>query len=144
MKTTIQTETMLLRDPEINPTKETLKNALGGSWPLFEELMGILAIHEIVPEWNYYKDGKAWLCKAVHKKKTVFWLSVWEEYFKVVFYFTAKTCSGIADLDIDEKLKQDFREHESYGKFMPMIVVVTEKEQIEDIVEVIRYKKRLK
>jgi hypothetical protein len=144
MKTTIQTETMLLRDPELQPTREVLKGALGGSYPLYEDLTEVSKTLDVIPEWNYYKDGKAWLCKAVHKKKTVFWLSVWNEYFKVVFYFTAKTCAGITDLDIDENLKRDFCEHESYGKFMPLIFVVTEREQIEDIVKVIHYKKRLK
>jgi hypothetical protein len=144
MKTTIQTGAMLLRDPDINPTKEVLKSALGGSYPLFDELMGILAVHEIVPEWNYYRDGKAWLCKAVYRKKTVFWLSVWDEYFRVVFYFTAKNCGGIPDLDIEENLKESFRERESCGKFMPLIIKVTEEEQIEDIVKVINYKKSLK
>ncbi|PKP08994.1 MAG: hypothetical protein CVU09_13085 [Bacteroidetes bacterium HGW-Bacteroidetes-4] len=37
-------------------------------------------------QWRYYNDGKAWLCKVSYKKKTVFWLSVWEAYFKVAFY----------------------------------------------------------
>ncbi len=144
MKTSIQTETMLLREPDIQPTREVLKNALGGSYLLFDELMGILPALEVVPEWNYYRDGKAWLCKAIHRKKTVFWLSVWNEYFKVAFYFTVKNCTGISDLDIDEGLKEEFKEHQSIGKFIPLIINVTEREQIEDVVKIIDYKKSLK
>lgn len=144
MKTTIQPETMLLRDPDVQPTREVLKNALGGGYLLFDELMESLKTLDVSPEWNYYKDGKAWLCKAIHKKKTVFWLSVWEEYFKVVFYFTAKTGTGIPHLDISERVKKDFYEHAGFGKFVPLIFSVTEREQIEDIVKVINYKKSLK
>lgn len=143
MKTSIQ-EIMLLREPDVQPTREVLKNALGGSYLLFDELMEILKTLDVSPEWNYYKDGKAWLCKAIHKKKTVFWLSVWEEYFKVVFYFTAKTCAEIPHLDISERIKKDFYEHTGFGKFMPLIISVTEREQIEDIIKVIIYKKSLK
>jgi len=135
---------MLLREPNLQPTKEVLKTALGGSYPLFDELMGILATVNVVPEWNYYRDGKAWLCKAIYRKKTVFWLSVWDEYYKVAFYFTAKNCNGISDLDIDENIKEDFNERKSVGKFIPLVIIVTEKEQIEDVIKVINYKKSLK
>ena len=121
-----------------------MKNALGGSYLLFDELMDRLKTLDVAPEWNYYRDGKAWLCKVVHKKKTVFWLSVWEEYFKVVFYFTAKTCTGIADLEIDGSIKEDFKGQKNIGKFMPLIINVTESEQIENVIKIINYKKSLK
>ena len=51
-------------------------------------------------EWRYYNDGKAWLCKVVNKKKTVFWLSIWEHYFKTSFYFTEKHLESIDALNI--------------------------------------------
>lgn len=69
----------LLRNAAVEPTGEALKAALGGDiFALYRELMDI-AVTEFGLEhgWRYYSDGRSWLLKAVHKKKTVFWLSVW-------------------------------------------------------------------
>jgi len=65
-------ELPFLKDPEIYPSDDVLKNVLGTSYPAFEELTGKIKDTEyaLEPEWRYYKDGKAWLCKVCHKKKT--------------------------------------------------------------------------
>ena len=138
-------ETILLREPELLPTKEVLENALGESFTTLTELIDIVTNPQygLILEWNYYKDGKAWLCKVTFKKKTVFWLSVWDKYFKVGFYFTEKNCLGVLELDIDEKIKEDFGQSKNIGKLIPLGISVTGKEQIEDVLKIIDYKKRL-
>ncbi len=139
-------ETQLLREQGVLPEKEVLESALTGSYPVFEELMDIITGTEygLVPEWNYYKDGKAWLCKVCYKKKTVFWLSVWDGYFKTGFYFTEKNGMGITGLDIEESLKEGFSRSKPIGKLIPLTVNVNKKEQIKDILGIIEYKKSLK
>lgn len=139
-------ETQLLREQGVLPEKEVLESALTGSYPVFEELMDIITGTEygLVPEWNYYKDGKAWLCKVCYKKKTVFWLSVWDGYFKTGFYFTEKNGMGITGLDIEESLKEGFSRSKPIGKLIPLTVNVNKKEQIKNILGIIEYKKSLK
>lgn len=139
-------ETYLLREQQIYPTKEVLENVLGDSYLVFEELIKIItdAKYGLVPQWNYYKDGKAWLCKVCYKKKTIFWLSVWDKFFKTTFYFIEKTSSGIADLDIEENLKESFRNSKSFGKFMPLTINMNRKDQINDLLKIVEYKKSLK
>ncbi len=139
-------ETRLLREQDVPPTKEVLANALGNSYPAFEALMEIITNPQygLVPEWNYYKDGKAWLCKVCYKKKTVFWLSVWTDFFKTTFYFTEKNCSGVIVLDIEEKIKEDFERNKSIGKLIPLTLNIDRKEQIQDLLKIIEYKKSLK
>jgi hypothetical protein len=139
-------ETPLLREQQIPPTKEVLKKILGNSYLIFEDLMKIIVENKygLVPEWNFYKDGKAWLCKVCYKKKTVFWLSVWDKYFKTTFYFTDKNRSGVADLDIDIKLKESYTHSKSTGKFFPLTIHISRKEQIKDVLKIIEYKKSLK
>jgi hypothetical protein len=139
-------EGQLLREKNILPTTEVLENVLGESYSAFNELMGIITNPEfgLVPQWNYYNDGKAWLCKVSYKKKTVFWLSVWDGYFKIGFYFTEKNSSGVLKMDIEEKIKEEFIQRESIGKLMPLAISVSNKEQIADVIKVIEYKKSLK
>jgi hypothetical protein len=139
-------EKPLLRDPVIPPSKDVLENILGDSYAAFEELIKIIteSPYALDPQWNYYKDGKAWLCKVCYKKKTVFWLSVWDQYFKTGFFFTDKTKSGIEDLDIDKEIIEDFKTRKPNGKFLPLAITMKSKDQIQDVLRVIEYKKSLK
>lgn len=135
-------EIQLLRDQQVFPTNEVLKNVLGECYPVYEELMNIISgeKYELLAEWNYYKDGKAWLCKVIRDKKTIFWLSVWDKYFKTGFYFTEKNCAGITDLDISNDLKEDFYSRKPVGKLIPLSINVSSSDQITDVCRVIDYK----
>ena len=139
-------ETIQLKDPNTPPSDEVLANVLGNSYAAFDELMKTVAEppYELVAGWNYYKDGKAWLCKVQFKKKTVFWLSVWDKYFKTAFYFTEKTKPGVMELDIDKTLKTDFSQKEPTGKLIPLVINVTRKEQLKNVLTIVEYKKNLK
>lgn len=139
-------ETPMLNDPNTPPTADILKQALDESYPVFLELMETIAGPEygLVADWHYYRDGKSWLCKVSYKKKTVFWLSVWDHSFKTGFYFTEKNGSGIFKLDIDEKIKENFSSSKNVGKLIPLAISVTQKAQIKDIITIIDYKKEIK
>ena len=91
-------------------------------------------------EWNYYKDGGAWLGKLVQKKKTVCWISVWDKFFKVSFYFTEKNDKDIKNLRIDQRLKDDYFSNKPVGKLKPLIVEVKTKKVLKDVQEIINYK----
>ena len=133
----------LLQDPEIFPSKEVLENALGKVYNILEELETKLTQPEyaLVFHWKYYRDGKAWLCKVVHKKKTIFWLSVWEGYFKTGFYFLERHLEGIAALDIDEN---SFTMVKDCGKMIPVIFNINKKKQIPALLKMVEYKKTAK
>ncbi len=95
-------------------------------------------------EWRYYNDGKAWLCKITHKKKTVAWLSLWENTFKTGFYFTEKTGAGIISLDIDNKIKSSFSQNKPIGKLLPLTLEIDHKNKLEDFRKIAEYKMALK
>jgi hypothetical protein len=139
-------EKTLLDDPQIFPSKDVLKNALKDSYSVYEEFIGIIADAKfgLVPEWNYYRDGKSWLCKVCYKKKTVFWLSVYDEYFKTGFYFSEKHIPAIAELDIDNSIKEDFSSRKPVGRLLPLGITISRKVQIKDVLTIIAFKKTLK
>ena len=139
-------ETPVLREKDIFPSKEVLEIALGDSYLAFEELIQKVTDTQygLEPVWNYYNDGKAWLCKVCFKKKTIFWLSVWDKYFKTGFYFTEKTGLGIKELEIDNEIKESFNRNKPIGKLIPLTITISLKEQISDVLKVIEFKKSLK
>ena len=135
-------EIQLLKDPDISPTKEVLEKVLANQYPVFREFMNTAESEELKlkPEWRYYKDGKAWLCKITFKKKTVVWLSVWSDCLKLGLYFTEKTGAGIPGLEIDDSIKEFYLNHKPIGKLKPIAIEVRMKSQLDDINTLIKYK----
>lgn len=86
-------EKILLRDPDVEPTDKVIEDSLGkDAYEIYKTLIEVITgKYKLAYEWRFYKDGNAWLCKVTNKKKTVFWLSLWEIFIKTGFYFTEKT-----------------------------------------------------
>ncbi|HEY6954461.1 MAG TPA: DUF3788 family protein [Flavisolibacter sp.] len=139
-------ETIALKEPTVSPSSKVLQTVLGKAFPAYEELIDTITSKDygMNVEWRYYNDGKAWLCKAQYKKKTVFWLSAGDHYFRTAFYFTEKACPGIFALDIDEAIKREFRDVKHIGKLIPLVTRVTQKKQLRDVLKLVEYKKELK
>ena len=144
MKT--ENKTMLFREEEIEPTENVLKNTLSKElFEIYSDLSNYITVElNMKYEWCYYNDGKSWLFKATHKKKTIFWLAIWEEYIRTTFYFTEKTRLDIFDLQISNEIKDKFNETKNIGKLFPLILDMDKKEQLNDFKEVVKYKKELK
>jgi len=132
----------LLRDPSVFPSDEVLAEAMRDTYPAYTKFKKRLPEYGIeAEEWRYYNDGKSWLSKNVHKKKTVFWLSVWDGFFKVTMFFTEKTCDGIFGLPIAQELKTF---EKMGGKLKPLIINVNSGTDQDDLFKVIEYKRDLK
>lgn len=136
----------LLNDKNIPVTEEVLLKTLGKSFTVYKKMMEAITGPEcgLVPEWRYYNDGKAWLCKVTFKKKTVFWLSAWDGYFQTSFYFMERHCPGIAELDIAEQIKEQIGSAKPFGTLFPVTLKMNMAEQIGDLLKIIEYKKKLK
>lgn len=138
---------MLLKNPDVFPSVNVLKEVLGDTiYNVLETFTETITGEEynLSVEWRYYNDGKAWLGKVVHKKKTVLWLSIWEGFFKTSFFFTEKHLEAIAALNISETIKEEFCRAKPMGKLIPMLIEVRRKEELDDLLTVVRFKKSLK
>lgn len=135
----------LLGDPAQEPGDRLFREILSEQlYQTYEELLKILSEMGLSHEWRWYNDGKAWLCKITQKKKTVAWLSLWENTFKTSFYFTEKTGDGIKNLDIDNRLKSSFAQNKSIGKLIPLTLEIDNKPKLEDFRKIAEYKMTLK
>ncbi|HNX88041.1 MAG TPA: DUF3788 family protein [Paludibacteraceae bacterium] len=137
-------DTQLLRNKELYPTEEVLQKVLMDSIQAYNQLVTTIAELQAEMIWRYYNDGKSWLCKVQHKNKTIFWLSVWDGYFKTTFYFTEKNCQGIELLDIDQTIRNEFRNNKPIGKFLPLTLTIQNRKQLIDLLKIAEYKRGLK
>ncbi len=121
-------DVQLLRDKEMPPGDDVLKN------PLYLALM-----EGLQPEWRYYNDGKAWLCKVGDGRKTIFWFSVWDGFFRASFFFVERHLEGLAALDTEYgKLEKEC------GKMIPFIFDVRDMQTVAEIRRVAEFKKKAK
>ena len=139
-------EKPLLTDPSVFPSPEVLQEVLADSFQVCEKTLAVITAepYRLVPEWRYYNDGKAWLCKMGYKKKTIFWLSVWDGYFKAGFYFVERHLPGIGELDIDPTIKEALSVAKPFGTLYPVTLEMRKADQIGDLLCLIEYKKGLK
>ncbi len=121
-------ETQLLREKNLPPGDDVLKN------PLYLSL-----VEGWQPEWKYYNDMKAWLCKVTDGRRTIFWFSVWDGFFRVSFYFLERHLEGLAALDTKHG-----RLEKEWGKMLPFTFDLHDQGPVTEIRKVAEFKKRAK
>lgn len=130
-----------LKNKEIFPSDEVLENILEESFVAFKNLSDALLLHEIIPEWNFYKDGNAWLCKMLFKKKNLGWISVCDRYFNITCYFTEKYIEKVEDSAISQSTKETFYSVKPNGKFIPLTIPVHNNQLPEDVLIMLLFKR---
>ncbi|HPR17732.1 MAG TPA: DUF3788 family protein [Candidatus Cloacimonadota bacterium] len=140
------TQDMLLRDPSENPTDEVLEKALSESFPTFQQFREIIISepYNFIFEWRYYNDGKAWLGKIVRKKQTVCWLSVWEGFFKLTFYFHQKFEAELIKLPAAKSALESYLNYQGKSKTRPLTFVVSNLSQLSEIGQIVDFKLKSK
>lgn len=144
----------LLRDPNVNPSNEIIADGLGVANNTYIKFIDVLEHNDItLMDWRYYNDGKAWLSKGeykwtttrgTNKVKPIFWLSIWEGFFKVSFFFNEKTRNELLDLPISKEVKEMIRSIEPHGNKMPFLSVifdVSNDKQLDDILVLSQFRK---
>lgn len=126
----------LLRDANSVPVEQALQIALGPRQPTYASFLTALASLDVSVTWRYYRDVKSWLAKGVYKKRTVCWISVWEDFFRVSFYIPARLAPAVGHLGLSPHVNI----HEPAGKLLPVMVDVADDAQVGDLVTLARYR----
>jgi dTDP-4-dehydrorhamnose reductase len=136
----------VLNDKNIYPDAKVLTQYLGKSINAWDSFIDLLKVNYplISTEWRYYNDGKSWLFKVTKKAKTVCWVSVWEKYFKVTFYFNNKAKEVIKNSLLDEEIKKRWLHNGKTEKFNPITIEIKKKTDLKIIKMLIELKEIIK
>ena len=150
----MNTAQQLLRDANVKPTAEIIADGLGTTNTTYTKFIEELKKYNIsLMDWRYYNDRKAWLSKGeykwttargTNKVKPIFWLSIWEEAFRVSFFFSEKIRAELLSLPISEAAKEIINNTEPNGKttkFLPIIFDITEGSQLNDVYVLAEFRK---
>lgn len=144
----------LLRDANIEPTVGIIADGLGTTNTVYVKFIEELREYNIsLMDWRYYNDGKTWLSKGeykwttargTNKVKPVFWLSIWEGFFKVSFFFSEKMRTELLSLPISTDTKEIIKNTEATGKTMKSISIIfdiTDECQLNDVYVLAEFRK---
>jgi hypothetical protein len=145
----------LMRDPNIEPTNDVIAQALGEANNAYLKFINELENHGIQLVWHYYNDGKAWLGKGLYKwtgvrggqnATTVFWLSIWEGFFKGTIYIPEKARADLLNLPLDDEIKQMIADSGQKGKMkhFPLVFDLCSDEMFESVILLAEFKKGIK
>jgi len=129
-----------LTDENTYPDDSVLKKALGKSYSAYLELIKLFGNNEMVHEWKYYKDGKAWLCKVQKKKRTIVWMSAWKGYMQAAVYFPEKHIEKMYNLNISDEAKNKIKNTKNVGKSKPCVFEIRNKKILGDLEKVMNLK----
>ncbi len=138
-------EPFALKDKDTFPAPEVLRVTLKDSYAVFQQLEENLEDTGITVQWNYYKDGKAWMGKLLLKKKNLGWVQIYDGYFTTTCFFMEKHLDAIHLSDINKEIITDFESkiHTS-GKLIPMTITLQDESRLREALTVISFKRKLK
>lgn len=127
-------EPNVLTDKEQFPTEEVIYSYIGKKQQLWLGVFDYIHTNypEFSEEWRYYNDGKTWLLKVTRKTKTIFWLSILKDTFRMTFYFTDKAEELINKSTITDDLKEQFFCGKKINKIRPITIVFKYKKDVEN------------
>jgi len=145
----------MLRNHDIEPSSDVIAKALKESNNTYIKFLNELTSHDIYLEWRYYNDGKAWLAKGLFKwkgvrggqnEKTVFWLSVWDGFFKVTIYLPEKVQADVLSLPLDNSIKTMIEVSQQMNKlkYFPIVFDVWSDEMFDSIFLLADFRKSIK
>ena len=145
----------LLRDIAIEPTDEVIASCLESTNSTYLKFIDQLQNYDIELNWRYYNDGKAWLAKGLNcwttsrgtkKEKTIFWLSLWSDFFKVTVFIPEKNRLDALELPLNNETIKMVKEAKQMGKlkFFPIVFNIYSDEMFIELLTIIDFRKNLK
>ena len=151
----MQSPKQLLRNPGTEPTGDVLAQALAEANDAYVKFVSELKNHNIELIWRYYTDGKSWLAKGLYqwtgvrggqKESTVFWLSIWDGFFKVSIFVQEKYREEISRLPLSEEVKQmiaDARQMGNRLRYFPLVFDMRSDEMFGSLFELMDFRKKI-
>jgi len=139
-------EENLLTDKLIYPTDDYIFSIIGDKKIFWQNIMNHMADNykDSSGEWNFYNDGKRWLFKMIHKKKTIFWAAILTDTFRITFYFGNKAEPVIDGSDLPQTIKDGFRTAKRYGLIRPVSFKIMNNTDVENVLKLVAIKHKLK
>lgn len=129
-------------DSTLSPTTSKLKEALGSTYPLWEEISDytLKVTKGLVGEWKFSGPKFGWSFRISDKRRVIIYLLPRDQYFKVAFVFGQKATDRILEGKFDEEIKAELQAAKVYAEGRGIRIAVRDNSITIDIQELINIK----
>jgi len=108
----------ILANKSVEPTEDMIFSIIGEKKLVWKQTMSYLYDNnnDITEVWKYYNDGKSWLFRTLKKKKTIFWINILDDTFRIAFYFADRLEPIILNSELSESLKTEYKGAKIFNK----------------------------
>lgn len=105
-------------DKTIIPNNQMFANTLGASYKLWEKIKSSLTINygELNEDWKFYGQQIGWTLKLLYKKRNLFFLTPYENYFQIAFLFGDKAVAIIEKSDLPQNIIDELKYARKYAE----------------------------
>lgn len=139
-------EPIVLTDPNVKPTEELIFSIIGENSVYWEKLVDYVYDNhfDITEEWRFYNDGKSWLYRTLRKKKTLYWIGVIKDTFRISFWFGDKAEPVLLASALPDNIKEEFRNAKRYAHSRAISIEVHTEEDVRNAIALIELKVKMK
>lgn len=136
---------IILKDPDVQPTEELINSIIGDNSVYWQQIIKYLNDHygDITEVWKFYNDGKCWLYRTLRKKKTIYWIGILNDTFRITFYLSDKAEVLIEESNLSDKIKEEFWTTKG-SKFRAVMVEMRTAADLENVLKLIDVKLKIK
>lgn len=136
----------LLTDKQTYPTDDLIFSIIGDNKIYWQSIMTYMSQNykDSLGQWNFFNDGKRWLFKMVHKKKTVFWAGILTDAFRITFYLGNKAETIIENSELPKIIKEEFKTAKKYGLIRPVSFIIKDQTDVDNVLKMIDIKSKIK
>lgn len=129
-------------DPTNTPSASQLKEALGDTYPLWQEIAEytLNVTTGLVEEWKFSGPKFGWSFRISDKRRVIIYLLPREHYFKVAFVFGQKATERILEGTFDKDIKAELKAAKVYAEGRGIRIVVKDNTNAFDLQELIKVK----
>ena len=124
------------------PDEKRIKNTLKSNFSNLEAIRTYIAdtIGETKEEWKYYGAKYGWNLKKFYKKRNLFFIGMYDGYFRISFVFGDKAYNAIMESDISEELKTELSQARKYAEGRGLSIEVHDDARLNDIEKLLHVK----
>jgi len=124
------------------PTEKRMVEVLGATYEYLEGLRNFLRkeIGETVEEWKYYGVKNGWILKTFLKKRNMFFIGIYEGYFRITFVFGDRAVQSVMESEVTEDTKRSLQEARKYAEGRGISFEVGDDSHLSDIEHLIKIK----
>ena len=128
-------ETKILSDENVIPNEEQVFSIIKDKELIWKQIMSYLYDHnnDITEVWKYYNDGKSWLFRTIKKKKTIFWIRILDNTFRIAFWFANRLEPIILESKLPKSIKEEYLNAKTFNKSKSIYIDVVDFKDLANI-----------